>query len=68
MGRKMTRLKEILPIAMQKALYRELRYVQALRVKCVSKVPVFEALWDMSEVTCLMCMAHKLSVTYNKQQ
>ena len=50
MGRKMKRLREILSVALQKALYRrELRYVQALRVKCVSDVPMFEALWDMSE-------------------
>eukprot|EP00953_Heterococcus_sp_UTEX-ZZ885_P001702 1443-Heterococcus_DN1.PRE.3 len=50
MGRKMTRLRETLSVALQKALYRsELRYVQALRVKRVSNVPMFEALWDMSE-------------------
>ena len=50
MGRKMTRLRETLSVALQKALYRrELRYVQALRVKGVSNVPMFEALWDMSE-------------------
>jgi hypothetical protein len=50
MGRKMTRLREILSVALQRALYRrELRYVQALRKKRVSNVPMFEALWDMSE-------------------
>eukprot|EP00953_Heterococcus_sp_UTEX-ZZ885_P001701 1443-Heterococcus_DN1.PRE.2 len=51
MGRKMTRLKEILSVALQRALYRrEVRYVQALRVKRVSDVLMSEALWDMSEL------------------
>jgi hypothetical protein len=50
MGRKMTRLRETLSVALQKALYRrELRYVQPLRVQLVSNVPMFEALWDVSE-------------------
>jgi hypothetical protein len=50
MGRKMTRLSEILSVALQKALCRrELRCVQALRVKRASKNFIFEALWYMSE-------------------
>jgi hypothetical protein len=50
MGRKMTRLRETLSVALQRALCRrELRYVQALRVKEVSNVPMFETLWGMSE-------------------
>jgi hypothetical protein len=50
MERTMTRFREILSEALQKALYRrELRYVQALHVKRVSTVPMFEALWYMSE-------------------
>jgi hypothetical protein len=51
MGRKLTRTKEILSVALQRALYRkELTCVQALRMKRVSDVPMFEAMYDMSEL------------------
>jgi hypothetical protein len=53
MGRKMTRLRETLSVALQKALYRrKLRYVQALRVKLVSNVPMFGALWICTSAAC----------------
>jgi hypothetical protein len=45
MGRIKTRVREILSVTLLKTLYRrELTYVQALRAKQVSSVPMFEAL------------------------